>query len=317
MKSKVLLLFLVSAIITLLAQQAVFAGQQQESRPAVMSNSSNFPGCDLTTKYVEVEGLRIAYYETKGWGPTIVLIPGKAESKDSYKKQLLSPLGWFFRMVSFDLPGHGESDKAIDPFQTYSVQQLTKILLGIVDKLNLHDAVFVGCSFSGHMLLEVSSQLPQAKGFMIFGAPPIGFPASMDAFFPIPAFFLGYKPDLTEEEVNVLTKAYFKPNAAIPQFFFDDVRESDGMFRLCVGYMFQTGGYKDEIEIVRHLSVPLAVIHGKEDQLINGDYYSRLEMPTLWRNKVHIIAKAGHNVQWERADMFNLLLMQFAFQVNW
>jgi pimeloyl-ACP methyl ester carboxylesterase len=80
--------------------------------------------------------------------------------------------------------------------------------------------------------------------------------------------------------------------------------------------MMQTGSYKNEVEIVRNLTVPLAILHGKEDQFVNGEYFNRLQIPTLWRNAVQYVPHAGHNIQWERPSLFNYLLAKFVLEVN-
>jgi hypothetical protein len=51
--------------------------------------------------------------------------------------------------------------------------------------------------------------------------------------------------------------------------------------------------------VVRDLKVPLAVLHGVKEQLVNGRYFGSVAMPTLWRGVVQMISGAGHAPQWE------------------
>ncbi len=60
-----------------------------------------------------------------------------------------------------------------------------------------------------------------------------------------------------------------------------------------------------------NLTQPLAVLHGAQEQLINGDYFKTLTMPTLWRGAVQIIPGAGHIPQWETTEQFDALLDGF------
>ena len=48
-------------------------------------------------------------------GPEILLIHGQAQSVLSFKRQTDSALAREFRIVAYDLRGHGASDKPIDP----------------------------------------------------------------------------------------------------------------------------------------------------------------------------------------------------------
>jgi pimeloyl-ACP methyl ester carboxylesterase len=269
---------------------------------------------DLHTKYVEINGLKIAYYETKGHGPVIVLVHGNSQSKECFKQQLLT-MGFYYRMVAIDLPGCGESDKSTNPFETYSSAGLGSIFEQLIDSLNLNNAVWVGLSFGGHLLLEFENIL-NAKGIMIYGTPPISYPPAPEAFLPNPNFMLGFTPVLTEEQITSYGQSLFRPGFNVPQFVFDGIRNTDGMFRLAIGYMLNTGSYRDEVDIVKNLQIPIAILHGAKDQLINVEYIKTLNIPKLWKNRVQIIPNAGHNIQWERPIRFNLMLIQFVQFVN-
>ncbi len=73
---------------------------------------------------------------------------------------------------------------------------------------------------------------------------------------------------------------------------------------------------KNNVETVANMTVPLAVVHGAEDQLVNIDYIRSLKMPTLWRGEVQIIEGAGHAPHWERPESFNALLADFVADVT-
>ena len=62
---------------------------------------------------------------------------------------------------------------------------------------------------------------------------------------------------------------------------------------------------------MRDLKVPLAVLHGADEQLVNGRYFASLRMPTLWGGVVQTIAGAGHTPQWEAPEAFDALLEAF------
>jgi pimeloyl-ACP methyl ester carboxylesterase len=63
--------------------------------------------------------------------------------------------------------------------------------------------------------------------------------------------------------------------------------------------------------VVRDLKVPLAVLHGGEEQLVNGRYFGSVAMPTLWRGAVQMIPYAGHTPQWETPTAFDMLVEAF------
>ena len=69
---------------------------------------------------------------------------------------------------------------------------------------------------------------------------------------------------------------------------------------------------RDEIEVVANLTAPLAILHGAEDQLVNGAYFGSLAVPTLWRGAVRMIPEAGHTQHWETPVAFDAAIAAFA-----
>ena len=268
----------------------------------------------LRTHIVQVNNQAIAVHESEGSGPPIVLVHGNSSSGLTFSRQLFSPLGSDHHLVAIDLPGHGESDRAQEPGTGYSVPGYAKTLVAVCEQLGLNDAVFVGWSLGGHVVLEASALLPRAAGFMIFGTPPIGFPPDMaGAFFPHPAMAAAFKPNLSEAEIEAFVAAFFKPGSpASAEAFKADVRRADGNARLALAASIQSGGYEDELSILAGLTVPLAILHGEQEQLVSGAYLNALVAPTLWRSEVQTVADAGHALHWEQRFKFNALLDVFA-----
>src|ERR1700722_2819633 len=96
------------------------------------------------TKYVDVKGGRIAY-EVDGDGPLVVLSPGMADTRSSYRflAPLIAKAG--YRVASVDLRGHGESSTG---WSSYSHPDTAGDLIAVVRQLG-GPAAIVGQSFSG------------------------------------------------------------------------------------------------------------------------------------------------------------------------
>jgi pimeloyl-ACP methyl ester carboxylesterase len=121
---------------------------------------------------------------------------------------------------------------------------------------------------------------------------------------------------LTEGQATAVVESLLRPGAELPPSFREAILKADGQMRaqLAAG----TGNEKrnNNVETVMNLKVPLAVVHGAEDQLVNIDYIRGLEMPTLWRGEVQLIEDAGHSPHWEQPDQFNVLLADFVKDVT-
>jgi len=96
------------------------------------------------TEFVDVEGGRIAY-EVIGQGPLVVLSPGLADTRSTYRflAPLIADAG--YRVASVDLRGHGESSSGWD---AYTRTDTAGDLMAVIRELG-GPAVIVGQSFSG------------------------------------------------------------------------------------------------------------------------------------------------------------------------
>jgi pimeloyl-ACP methyl ester carboxylesterase len=266
----------------------------------------------MKTASVNCNGMNIAYRENGGTGPAVLLIHGNSSSSAAFAKQIEAPALKHLRLVAIDMPGHGQSARPSDPASGYALKTSAATLLAFMDALDLKSSVLVGWSLGGHYSLEIEPDLEAAKGILIFGTPPVGLPPAMDkAFLPNPVVNVGFSPNLTDADMQAYAGAFFKPGFATPQQFIDDIAASDGMARQAVAVSIGSGQYRDEVEVVAAMKRPLAVLHGEDEQLVNGAYFADLAMPTLWRGAVQVIKHAGHAPQWEQPETFNTLLAEF------
>lgn len=278
-----------------------------------------FKSC-MQPSYVQSEGLDIAYYESKGKkGPGIMLIHGNSSSSKVWRKQLCGSLGNKYRIVAIDLPGHGESDNPAD-INFYITGGLSRVLADTADQLDVDEGVFVGWSLGGALMLETYSMLPDAKGFFMFGHPPLGIPqtpVTEAPYYPNPVINYGFvgalPPAYQEDYVNL----FFKPNTYyVPQFFYDDMARTDPNFRDALGYLVVTNGFTDQIATVANMTQPLAIVHGEEEQIANLAYMEQLSMPTLYKDEIKVIPHSGHATQWEAPVKFNQALKKFVKSVD-
>jgi pimeloyl-ACP methyl ester carboxylesterase len=266
----------------------------------------------MRAEQMQIGNNRIAVYRSGGAGPSVLLIHGNSSSSLSYRNQLEGEFGRTHGVFALDLPGHGESARAAAPDIDYTLPGYASIVAGVSKALGLHGAIYVGWSLGGHILLEASTQLPDAAGLVIFGTPPVGAASAVDkAFLPNPAVGIGYLRDVTEEQAAAYADSFFRPGSKAPDSFREAVLRTDGRAREIMGASVGAGEFTDEERIVAELGVPLAIFHGAEEQLINGDYFAGLALPTLWRSKVQTIERAGHALQWEQPERFNALLAAF------
>jgi pimeloyl-ACP methyl ester carboxylesterase len=266
----------------------------------------------MKTQKIDAPNGAIAVHESGGQGPPVVLIHGNSSSSRVFSQQLDGPLGQRFRLIAIDLPGHGASDDAKDP-SGYSLPGHARAVRVVVDALGLHKAQFVGWSLGGHVALEMAPDLEEPRGFVIFGTPPLTSREAMSqAFLPNPAMRVTFQERVDSAEASAYVAAFFRPGFGdIPSFFLDDVLRTDGRARSNLGGSLRAGTARNEGVVVRDLKAPIAVLHGGEEQLVNGRYFASVAMPTLWRGAVQMIPDAGHTPQWESPQVFDALVEAF------
>lgn len=268
-----------------------------------------------TTKYVNVNGLNIAYYESTGThGKGILYVPGNSTTAKSFEHVFDGLFAAYNRVVVMELPGTGNSaHDTVNPQTTYSVKGLAQVIAGVANALHLDQGVIAGWSAGGNALFqgEGLGLFPNAAGLLVYGAPPVKNPFDPSAFLPHPAGAYGFTPVLTSMQAQELADAFLRPGQTAPTFFRDDILNTDPNFRLYLGQSLFTGNYNDETQIVGNMTKPLAVLHGEDDQLINLSYIQAVTMPTLWDNQIKIVPSSGHAIQYNRPIIFNALVRSF------
>jgi pimeloyl-ACP methyl ester carboxylesterase len=114
------------------------------------------------------DGTRIAFGAV-GKGPALLLTNGLTTSSAFWK--YLRPI-WQdrYRVITWDMPGHGDSAPAATP-RGASIEALPAIMAGILDRLGIERAIHVGWSVGCQTVLELYRQYPtRAQAvIMLFG----------------------------------------------------------------------------------------------------------------------------------------------------
>jgi pimeloyl-ACP methyl ester carboxylesterase len=100
-------------------------------------------------------GLRLTLYEGgKAAGPPIVFIHGFTGSYLSWERQLFGPLAAEFRLLAYDLRGHGASDKPLDPSKYTDGTLWADDLDAVIRARRLDRPVLVGWSYGGYVIAD-------------------------------------------------------------------------------------------------------------------------------------------------------------------
>lgn len=118
--------------------------------------------------YVFYNGGKL-YYSDRGKGDCIILLHGYLESSeiwDSFAARLAED----FRVISVDLPGHGESSVF---GSTHTMEFMAEALKELVTGLNLNKVFLTGHSLGGYVALAFADMFPELlSGFCLFHSHP-------------------------------------------------------------------------------------------------------------------------------------------------
>lgn len=118
--------------------------------------------------YIYYNGGKI-FYSDRGRGDCILLIHGYLESSDIWEN-FASRLAEKFRVISVDLPGHGESSV----FGSYHTMEfMAEAIRELVTGLNLNRVFITGHSLGGYVALAFAELFPGLlSGFCLFHSHP-------------------------------------------------------------------------------------------------------------------------------------------------
>ena len=110
-------------------------------------------------KYFDAAGTRLRYVE-QGVGEPVVLVHGFANTLEIWANNgIVQDLARNYRVIAFDLPGHGKSDKPHDPSR-YG-RELALDVVRLLDHLGIQRAHVIGYSLGGYTLSQLLTLRPE------------------------------------------------------------------------------------------------------------------------------------------------------------
>ncbi len=118
----------------------------------------NLPDFPYQPRYLEIEGLRMAYVES-GAGDPILMLHGEPTWSFLYRR-MIPPLAAAGRVIAPDLIGFGRSDKPVAP-NAYSYRSHVRWMRRFIEALDLERITLVCQDWGGLIGLRVLAQMPE------------------------------------------------------------------------------------------------------------------------------------------------------------
>jgi non-heme chloroperoxidase len=256
------------------------------------------------------DGLTISAQE---WGnpagPEILFIHGFSQSYLSWMRQVDSDLAREFRIVTYDLRGHGNSDKPLDAARYRDSKAWGDEVQAVIDAAGLKRPVIVGWSYAGRVISDYLSThgANQIAGINFVDAPIKADPALIGDN-------LKNLPLMASEDLltNITATRAFLHGCFSKQPGADDY-EAMLAFNMMVLPKVRaglSGRPLDATEMMSKLKLPVLVTHGAEDRnaKLGAGQYTASVIPGA---KLSVYDGIGHSPFYEDAPRFNTELATF------
>jgi pimeloyl-ACP methyl ester carboxylesterase len=251
----------------------------------------------MTTGTIDVRGFEIAYTDT---GPAdaqaILFTHGYQASRAMWEPQhALAP---DYRVVTWDLRGHGDSGCPDDPAQ-YSQELMLEDMGALLDHLSVTQAVLVGHSLGGFASLRFYlAHSDRVKALVLFGSGP-GF-RDAEAREKWNAMADRFAGGMEAKGLDLLQRATQEVSGA-------KHRSAQALAHAARGILKQHDS--KVMDALGDISVPTLSIVGSEDErFIGSSTYLAKKIPNA---RLATIEGAAHAANMEQPDAFNEAIRAF------
>ena len=247
--------------------------------------------------HLDRDGVNI-YYEDHGSGPVVLLSHGYSATSKMWAAQA-SALRDRFRVITWDMRGHGDTDSPADP-SAYSEAHTVRDMAALLDACGVQSAVIAGLSLGGYMSLAFHLNHPgRVSALMLFDTGP------------------GYKNPQARRQWNDRAEQWATALEtdgleALAVMGGDEMRanlhrSAEGLARAARGMLAQFNARV--IESLPGIRVPTLILVGENDRPFHAptDYMAKKIPQAI---KV-IIPDAGHAANLHQPEAFNDAIHSF------
>jgi len=251
---------------------------------------------------VELDGRVIRYFERGAGGIPLVLVHGFGGDLNN----------WLFnhpvlaaerRVIALDLPGHGESSKQL---QRGDLDELSGVLLALLDHLDIAQAHLAGHSMGGAVSLNTARLAPQrVRSLSLIGSAGLGPEINGDY---LQGFIeAGNRNALKAPLVQLFSNAELVNRQMLEDMLkYKRLEGVDDALRQLAATLFHAGRQQVDLRaVVQDARHPVLVIWGSHDAIIPAAHSQGLAA------QVEILPGQAHMVQMEAAEQVNRLLLDF------
>jgi 2,6-dioxo-6-phenylhexa-3-enoate hydrolase len=256
------------------------------------------------------------HYNEAGSGETVIMIHGGGPGAAGWSNfsRNFEAFAAGYRTILLDCPGFNKSD-AVVPDQARD-EMNAHAVKGLMDELGIEKAHLIGNSMGGATSLSFALAYPESLGKMILMGAGGG---GRSLFTPMPM-----------EGIKLLMNLYRNPSLEalkrmIQVFIYDPslmsdeliegryenmMRKPEHLENFVTSVVKSPGIVTDFSSRLHEIKTETLVIWGRDDRFVPLDHGLKF----VWglpKADLHVFSKCGHWAQWEHAEKFNRLVLEF------
>jgi pimeloyl-ACP methyl ester carboxylesterase len=268
---------------------------------------------DPKSLFIDVNGLQLHYKKAGSGDPALILLHGFGASLFSWR-EVIEPLAGYGTVIAYDRPAFGLTERPLSwdgDLNPYSPQAQVELLIGLMDALDIKQAILVGNSAGGSVSIQTALEYPDRVGALVLVDPAVyqtgGTSAwlhllqktpQMDRLGPVLVRSIAKEGDAS------IKKAWHNPNLITPDIF-EGYRlplQADN-WDIALWEFNKAAEPRSLEESLKEISIPVLVLSGDDDRLIPLEFSQRLagDIPGA---ELVIFQDCGHLPQEECPEQF-------------
>jgi pimeloyl-ACP methyl ester carboxylesterase len=256
-------------------------------------------------EFVTVDGVKL-HYLSEGTGPVVVLLHGNGVTAEDYRHSgMFDQLASNYRVIAFDRPGFGYSERPRGTAWTPEAQ--AALLAGALEQLDVHEAVIFAHSWGTLVALAMAKAKPALVRGLVLASGYYYPSVRLDVLSAVPAVpVIG---DLLRYTVSPLLTRLIWPLAI--KRTFAPVAVPDSFKRMPPWMALRPGQLRAEAEetammipsaaaLREHypeLDIPVSIIAGEEDAIVSASHNSEQLQRDIPGSELTLLPGAGHMIQ--------------------
>ncbi|MDH2235043.1 alpha/beta fold hydrolase [Pigmentiphaga sp. GD03639] len=263
--------------------------------------------------------LRLHYNAIGDGDETVVMLHGSgpgASGWANFSRNVDPFVSAGFRVVLLDFPGWNKSDTVICDESRPHLN--ARMVLALLDHLNVEQAHLIGNSMGAHSAVVFALTHPTRVGKLILMGGGTGGAAS---FTPMPTEgikLIGalYRDPTIENLKRMMNVFVYDPSALTEELLnirLNNLRaRPDHLENFVESARVHPQQYPDMGHRLSELHAPTLIIWGRDDRFVPVETGIRL-LAGLPNAELHVFSRCGHWAQWEHADAFNRMALDFLY----